>query len=60
MTMARGTSYTAQVVGSLLAAVLIVAITIGAVTLAVGPGLDASELRDRRELQEERREDASP
>lgn len=54
--MAKGSSYSAQLVGSLLAAVLIVALTVVAVTLAIGPGLDATELRERQELQEERRE----
>lgn len=54
--MAKGSSYTAQLVGSLLVAVLIVAITVAAVTLAIGPGLDATELRERQDLQEERQE----
>ena len=43
--------------GSLLAAVLIVALTIFAVTAAIGPGPDARELRELQESQEERRED---
>ena len=55
--MAKGSSYTAQLVGSLLVAVLIVAITVAAVTLAIGPGLDATELRERQDLQEERQEE---
>lgn len=55
--MAKGPSYTAQLVGSLLVAVLIVAITVAAVTLAIGPGLDATELRERQDLQEERQEE---
>ncbi len=46
-------SYTRQVVGSLLAAVLIVAVTILLVTAKLGPGLDA---REQRELQEQREE----
>jgi hypothetical protein len=49
-------SYRAQLVGSLLAAVLIVAVVVTAVTIAIGPGLDATELRERQELQEERQE----
>jgi hypothetical protein len=54
--MAGKPSYRAQLIGSLLAAVLIVALTVAAVTLAIGPGLDSTELRDRQELQEERRD----
>lgn len=54
--MASKPSYRAQLVGSLLAAVLLVVLTVAAVTLAIGPGLDATELRERQELQEERQE----
>jgi hypothetical protein len=54
--MAGKPSYRAQLIGSLHAAVLIVALTVAAVTLAIGPGLDSTELRERQELQEERRE----
>ena len=49
-------SYRTQLIGSLLAAVLLIAITIAAVTAAIGPGLDSTELRERQELQEERQE----
>lgn len=54
--MAGAPSYAKQVAGSLIAAALIVAIVISAVTLAIRPGLDATELRERQELQEERLE----
>lgn len=54
--MATAPSHRAQLIGSLVAAVLIVAIAVTAVTLAIGPGLDATELRERQELQEERQE----
>jgi hypothetical protein len=50
------TSYRTQLIGSLNAAVLLVVITIAAVTAAIGPGLDSTELRERQELQEERLE----
>lgn len=53
----KAPSYGRQLLGSLLAAVLIVALTIFAVTAAIGPGPDARELRDLQESQEERRED---
>lgn len=56
MTMAGPPSYRAQLVGSLLAALLIVIVTVAAVTIAIGPGLDSTELRERQELQEERQE----
>jgi hypothetical protein len=56
MNVADAPSYRAQLIGSLVAAVLIVAIAVTAVTLAIGPGLDATELRERQELQEERQE----
>ncbi len=46
-------SYPRQVVGSLLAALLIVALTILIVTAKLGPGLDA---REQREIQEQREE----
>ena len=54
--MAAPASYRVQLIASLLAAVLIVVVTIAAVTVAIGPGLDATELRERQELEEERRE----
>ena len=45
-----------QITGSLLVAALIVVIVVVVVTAAIGPGLDAKELRERQELLEERRE----
>jgi hypothetical protein len=52
--------FTRQVVGSLLAAVLIVILTVLIVTAKLGPGLDAREQREvqeqREELQERRQE----
>jgi hypothetical protein len=56
MTMAKGPSYTKQLIGSLLVAVVITVVVIVAVTAKIGPGLDATELRERQELLEERRE----
>jgi hypothetical protein len=56
MNVADAPSYRVQLIGSLIAAVLIVAIAVTAVTLAIGPGLDATELRERQDLQEERQE----
>jgi hypothetical protein len=56
MNVADAPSYRTQLIGSLVAAVLIVAIAVTAVTLAIGPGLDATELRERQDLQEERQE----
>jgi hypothetical protein len=53
----KAPTYGRQVLASLLAAVLIVGITIFAVTAAIGPVPDARELRELQELQEERRED---
>jgi uncharacterized membrane protein (DUF106 family) len=43
-------------VGSLVAAILIVALVVTLVTAKIGPGADSQEIRERRELQEERRE----
>lgn len=54
--MAKGPSYTKQLVGSLLAAVIITLIVIALVTAKIGPGLDARELRERERIIEERRE----
>ena len=54
--MAKGPSYTKQLIGSLLVAVVITVAVIVAVTAKIGPGLDATELRERQELLEERRE----
>jgi hypothetical protein len=53
-------SYRAQLIGSLIVAVLIVILTVAAVTAAIGPGLDSTELRERQELQEERSENGAP
>ena len=54
MTSSIAPSYRTQVIGSLLAAVLIVVIAVAAVTAAIGPGLDSTELRERQDLIEER------
>lgn len=54
--MTGAVSYRAQLIGSLIAAVLIVMLTVAAVTAAIGPGPDSTELRERQELQEERSE----
>jgi hypothetical protein len=43
-------------VGSLIAAALIVLLTVALVTAKIGPGLDSTELREREERQEERLE----
>ena len=55
--MAETSSHKRQVVGSLLAAVLLVVVTVALVTAKIGPGLDSTELRDREERQEERLEE---
>ena len=44
--MATGPSYTKQLIGSLIAAVIIVVLSIAIVTAAIGPGLDSQELHD--------------
>jgi hypothetical protein len=49
-------SYSRQVVGSLIAAALIVLLTVALVTTKIGPGLDSTELREREERREERLE----
>jgi hypothetical protein len=54
--MAKAPSYTKQLIMSLLAAAIITIVVIAAVTAKIGPGLDATELRERQELLEERRE----
>jgi hypothetical protein len=56
MTMAKGPTYAKQLIGSLLVAVVITVVVIVAVTAKIGPGLDATELRERQELLDERRE----
>ena len=52
----KASSYTKQVLWSLLAAAVITVATIALVTAKIGPGLDSRELRDRQEQIEERRE----
>ena len=54
--MAETPSRKRQVVGSLLAAVLLVVVTVALVTAKIGPGLDSTELREKEERQEERLE----
>jgi hypothetical protein len=49
-------SHKRQVVGSLIAAILLVVVTVDLVTAKIGPGLDSTELREREERQEERLE----
>jgi len=56
--MAETSSHKRQVVGSLLAAVLLVVVTVALVTAKIGPGLDSTELRDKEERQEERLEES--
>lgn len=50
--MAETPSHRRQVVGSLVAAVLLVMLTVALVTAKIGPGLDSSELREKEERQE--------
>ena len=54
--MANAPSYTKQLIGSLVVAAVITVAVIAAVTAKIGPGLDATELRERQELIEERNE----
>ena len=54
--MAKRPDQTKQLIGSLIAAVLVTIAVILLVTAKIGPGLDARELRERQELIEERRE----
>jgi len=54
--MAETPSHKRQVVGSLIAAILLVVVTIALVTAKIGPGLDSTELREKEERQEERLE----
>lgn len=49
-------SHKRQVVGSLIAAILLVVVTVALVTAKIGPGLDSTELREKEERQEERLE----
>ena len=53
---ASAPSFTRQVVGSLLAAVLVVILTVLVVTAKLGPGLDAREQREIQDRREELRE----
>jgi hypothetical protein len=46
-----------QMIGSLVAAVLIVILAIAIVTAKLGPGPDSRELRERQEQREERLEE---
>jgi hypothetical protein len=54
--MAKRPDQTKQLIGSLIAAVLVTIAVILLVTAKIGPGLDARELRERQELIEEQRE----
>ena len=54
--MAETPSHKRQVVGSLIAAILLVVVTVALVTAKIGPGLDSTELREKKERQEERLE----
>lgn len=54
--MAKRPDQTKQLIGSLIAAVLVTIAVILLVTAKIGPGLDARELRERQELIEDRRE----
>jgi hypothetical protein len=49
-------SHTRQMIGSLVAAILIVALAVAIVTAKLGPGRDSRELRELREQREERLE----
>jgi multisubunit Na+/H+ antiporter MnhC subunit len=53
----KAPSYAKQVVGSLIAALIITAVVVALVTAKIGPGLDAKELRERERIAEERREE---
>jgi hypothetical protein len=54
----KGPSYTTQLIGSLLAAAIIVLLAVALVTAKIGPGLDAREVHDLDldEIYEDRRE----
>ena len=54
--MSETPSHDRQVVGSLVAAVLLVVVTVLLGTAKIGPGLDSTESREREERQEERLE----
>lgn len=54
--MSETPSHTRQVVVSLVAAVLLVVVTVALVTAKIGPGLDSTELREQEERREERLE----
>jgi hypothetical protein len=53
----KAPSYAKQVVGSLIAALIITVVVVALVTAKIGPGLDAKELRERQRIAEERREE---
>jgi hypothetical protein len=53
----KESSHTRQMIGSLVAAILIVALAVAVVTAKLGPGPDSRELRERREQREERLEE---
>lgn len=50
-------SHALQIIGSLLVAVAIVAVTVSLVTSRLGPGLDDDRGRDARDRRQERQED---
>jgi hypothetical protein len=56
--MAKTPTYTKQLIGSLIAALIITLLVVAFVTAKIGPGLDATELRERERIVEERREAA--
>lgn len=53
----KAPSYAKQVLGSLIAALIITVVVVALVTAKIGPGLDAKELRERQRIAEERREE---
>jgi hypothetical protein len=55
--MANAPSYRKQVIGSLLAALILTVLVVAIVTATIGPGLDSKELRERERIAEERREE---
>ena len=55
--MTESNTFRKQVLASLVAAVLIVAVTIAVVTANLGRGLDPDEIEERQEQLEERREE---
>jgi hypothetical protein len=53
----KGPSYSKQLIGSLLAAALIVLLAVALVTAKIGPGLDAREVDELEDIYEDRQED---